>query len=368
MADKRQPSRRLSSSGKSSGKTSGKQAPSQRQAAPRQTSSGKAPVSQRQSPIRRPDMIRCENCGEDYSSTYKRCPFCDERPGRTGIGGRRVAGGGNGQVHPVQLVGLVISLVLIIAALFIVFTRIAPMFLGGSSGGEGSSVSTSQSAGTSQDASGSGIPDGSSSTDSSAPDISSGSGEGTGSTSQGTGTATVTSITLNKTDMTLQPGETTQLTATLAPAGTTATVTWSSSDTSLATVDEYGNVKNVNQGTEKKKAVITVTSGGVTATCDVHCKPANTSSGSGSEGSGETGGSTGGNTSGPVAANTPGTITNAGNGLNVRSGPGSSYDKIASVKNGDKVIILEDAGSGWYKVDIGGGVTGYVSSDYVSVN
>ena len=201
MADKRQPSRRLSSSGKSSGKTSGKQAPSQRQAAPRQTSSGKAPVSQRQSPIRRPDMIRCENCGEDYSSTYKRCPFCDERPGRTGIGGRRVAGGGNGQVHPVQLVGLVISLVLIIAALFIVFTRIAPMFLGGSSGGEGSSVSTSQSAGTSQDASGSGIPDGSSSTDSSAPDISSGSGEGTGSTSQGTGTATVTSITLNKTDM-----------------------------------------------------------------------------------------------------------------------------------------------------------------------
>ena len=31
-------------------------------------------------------------------------------------------------------------------------------------------------------------------------------------------------------------------------------------------------------------------------------------------------------------------------------------------------FILEDDGSGWYKVDIGGGVTGYVSSDYVSVS
>ena len=69
-----------------------------------------------------------------------------------------------------------------------------------------------------------------------------------------------------------------------------------------------------------------------------------------------------------MATNTPGTIVNAGSGLNVRSGPGSSYDKIASIKNGDRVTILEDDGSGWYRVDIGGGVTGYVSSDYVSVS
>ena len=27
-------------------------------------------------------MIRCEKCGEEYSVTYKRCPFCDERPSR----------------------------------------------------------------------------------------------------------------------------------------------------------------------------------------------------------------------------------------------------------------------------------------------
>ena len=28
----------------------------------------------------RPTMIHCEYCGEDYASTYKHCPFCDEMP------------------------------------------------------------------------------------------------------------------------------------------------------------------------------------------------------------------------------------------------------------------------------------------------
>lgn len=350
MADKRQPSRRPSSN---------KQTGSQKQTVSRHSSPGTKSGSQRPAPSRRPDMIRCENCGEDYSSTYKRCPFCDERPGRTGIGGRRVAGGGSRQVHPVQLVGLIVSLILIISALFIVITRVAPLLMGKDD--PDTSISTSQSgAGSSHtdgSSSGSGQSDSSNTTDGS-----SSTPNGSSSSSQETPPSSVTSITLGKTDMTLQPGETTQLTATLAPAGASGTITWSSSDTSLVTVDEYGNIKNVNQGTEKKKAVITASCGSVTATCDVYCKPANTSSGTEEPNNGN---STSGNASGPVAANTPGTITNAGNGLNVRSGPGSSYDKIASVKNGDQIIVLEDTGSGWYKVDIGGGVTGYVSSQYV---
>ena len=48
-------------------------------------------------------LIHCDNCGEDYSSTYKRCPFCDEyeeeyeAPARehrrqsSGRGGKRLA-------------------------------------------------------------------------------------------------------------------------------------------------------------------------------------------------------------------------------------------------------------------------------------
>ena len=42
----------------------------------------------------------CAACGEDYSPTYRRCPFCDERPGRGGVSGKRVAntrGGGYGR-------------------------------------------------------------------------------------------------------------------------------------------------------------------------------------------------------------------------------------------------------------------------------
>ena len=31
-------------------------------------------------PRKNTDVIRCPNCGEEYSTTYKRCPFCDERP------------------------------------------------------------------------------------------------------------------------------------------------------------------------------------------------------------------------------------------------------------------------------------------------
>ena len=57
-------------------------------------------MASKQAPPRRNEVIRCENCGEDYSVTYKRCPFCDERPGRAGVSGKRVAntrGGGYGR-------------------------------------------------------------------------------------------------------------------------------------------------------------------------------------------------------------------------------------------------------------------------------
>jgi len=67
-----------------------------------------------------------------------------------------------------------------------------------------------------------------------------------------------------------------------------------------------------------------------------------------------------------VAANSRGVIS-ASSGLNIRSGPGSNYEKIASADNGAEVTILEDTGTGWYKIDYGNGKVGYVSSDYVKV-
>ena len=80
-------------------------------------SSPKDPKQQKTKPIRRNDVIHCENCGEDYSVTYNRCPFCDERPAKNGrprtAGGRRVAGGGRSgrPANPLQVAALVGSLV-----------------------------------------------------------------------------------------------------------------------------------------------------------------------------------------------------------------------------------------------------------------
>jgi len=112
-------------------------------------------MATKQEPIRRNDVIRCDKCGEDYSVTYKRCPFCDERPprtrkvnGGTSGSGRRVAGGGGPaqkkqNVNPLQVAGIVGSLVLIIAALYIVFSVISPLLGIGKDDDPGSQSSTS---------------------------------------------------------------------------------------------------------------------------------------------------------------------------------------------------------------------------------
>ena len=72
-----------------------------------------------------------------------------------------------------------------------------------------------------------------------------------------------------------------------------------------------------------------------------------------------------------TAMNAKGVITGAGSGLNVRTGPASSYSAIASLSNGSEVKILEDTGTGWYKISfngIGGRATeGYASKNYIVV-
>ena len=56
--------------------------------------------------------------------------------------------------------------------------------------------------------------------------------------------------------------------------------------------------------------------------------------------------------------------------LNVRSGPGTSYEVQASTQNGAVVTVLEEAGDGWYHIRYatGGGnyEEGYVLGDYLT--
>ena len=59
-----------------------------------------------------------------------------------------------------------------------------------------------------------------------------------------------------------------------------------------------------------------------------------------------------------------GLVQSEGSNLNVRSGPGTDYDKVASQSHG-AVVTIVGIDSGWYKVTTSGGTTGYVSSDYM---
>ena len=82
-------------------------------------------------------------------------------------------------------------------------------------------------------------------------------------------TQPVTSVTLNKNTLELYTGGSENLTATVAPDNATnKTVTWSSSDNTVATVDNNGNVTAVKAGT----ATITATAAddsNISATCTV---------------------------------------------------------------------------------------------------
>lgn len=279
---------------------------------------------------RRGEVIRCENCGEDYSVTYKRCPFCDERPGRGGISGRRVAntrGGGYGRpASTLKAVYWLASFAVILTAAVIIYRFIgAPIF-----GGKKPPDSGSQSSVSSQDPGGSGSSDKS----------------GTGSISD-IPTPAVEGIALSENDVTLEAGASEQLAANLLPAGVSGDVTWSSSDTSVATVDITGLVSNVNTASSTKKVTITATCGDVSAEAVVYCK------------------ATAGGGPAP-SSGTQGTIINAEKGLNIRSGPGTGYDKVASATNGARVTVLGEE-NGWYKIIYSGNKTGYVSKDYVSI-
>ncbi len=52
-------------------------------------------------------------------------------------------------------------------------------------------------------------------------------------------------------------------------------------------------------------------------------------------------------------------------GLNVRSGPGTSYKKIGSLSKGEGVLVLSES-AGWSRILYHGTKTGYVSSTYLS--
>lgn len=242
-------------------------------------------------------VIRCPNCGEDYSVTYKRCPFCDEKAEEEkrrsgehldndmddeeyegGRGGRRLAGGGHRGAPwtPLRIVGTVVPLVIIVAAVWIVVTQIMPLVNRGEMNQPPASdppVTTTQGVDETPLPTDSALPE-----DTGAPE-STGTPEPTVPAGQ-----TATGFTLNREDFTMNDNypDPVRLTVTFQPDGSTGTITWSSSDPDVASVDDSGLVTH---GTKNGSTVITATMGdGTTQTCTVRCSFANAGSSSSSSG------------------------------------------------------------------------------------
>lgn len=204
-------------------------------------------------------MKRCPVCGEKYSDTYKRCPFCEEAetlhngetPHRRG--GHRVAQSGPNLLSPI-----LIFVIFILAGMlvYLLFGNVIAAKLGIEE------------------------PEGTPAASISEPVISSGSSSDSASSSGGdanqTGQAPDTVVALDKEDFTLNAGETYALKA----SDGSGDYTWQSDHEGVASVSDAGVVTAISAG----NATVTVSDGYTTAQCIVRVK--GTSTGTASPGSG----------------------------------------------------------------------------------
>lgn len=150
-------------------------------------------------------------------------------------------------------------------------------------------------------------------------------------------------IALDQTQVTLASGSSVTLNAVILPSAEGAKVTWTSSHPDAAAVSSSGMVTNLYAGSGNAAVVITASWNGLSASCLVTCQQA------------------------PHT----GTVTGAENGLNIRSGPGTTYPSVGGLRNGAQTVILAQQ-NGWYQILFrnleGQAAIGYVSSDYIIVN
>ncbi len=378
-------------------------------------------------------LIRCAHCGEEYSPTYRKCPFCgmrndprtaqvsqgsrssrttpsdpdpeltraiprvdgtgdgsgaagrqrpdrreeddddgyvfdgqdlfdeddddgeedDYRPAR---GGKRLAGGNGGgksgrpasaKINWPRVITFLCSLIIIIAAMVILFTIIYPQL-------------RKDPAPQSSDPAGSGQVQPSEPAQTGEPVQPS--GPAAPSANAGGEPEPLIGISVDRPSVDLPAGGTYQFVPVFDPAGWSGQVTFTSSDERYATVDENGVVANVNTEAGAAHTVtITISAEGIDLLCTVNCagpeaqEPPETISPAGE---------------GDIPAGTQGVIAGADGGLNVRSGPGTTYDKVASLSNGDAVTVVSYAGDGWYEITFIGSdgepSPGYIMGEYIS--
>ena len=367
-------------------------------------------------------LIHCSQCGEDYSATYKRCPFCgarnapppppDPRPPRaTPVeepdpqpesdqpaapadledtyvfdgqdmfddpdeddyasahprGGKRLAEKSSSkpfagaEINWPRMITFICSLVIIVAAMIIVFTVVYPQLRGNDNPSADSTGSPSATA-PGGDATSTVDPSASSSGTEPSSDI---------PWADPNDLTTIFFGNEDDADFSLLPGESRTIELVFDPADWSGAVTWTSSDPTCATVDADGTVINVNATNQLLTAYITASVGDLSIQSKVSCSGVTSTEPPVTDTPASEPPSTQPPVSGGSTVGRPGTIVNADSGLNVRSGPGISYDRIGSLFNGQSVNVLEDAGNGWYKISYAGSngtAEGYVSSDFISLN
>ena len=220
-------------------------------------------------------MKRCPICGENYSDTYKSCPFCEEEAAlqrgnqlrRGGRGGKR-ASSGNKRGQPNLLSPILVILILIMAALLVYLLfgdKIADQLAG-----------NQEDPGTEEVTPAPPTLDENEDEDTTAPEVGTDTddqddGEGTGDTAEETDltalpeTLTMSYLGAPKTEFTMSVGDDS---IPLTASGGSGSYTWSSSDENIATVDADGKVSAVSAG----QATITVTDGSGKGTCMVRVK------------------------------------------------------------------------------------------------
>lgn len=320
-------------------------------------------------------MKRCPVCGEKYSDTYKDCPFCEEEEAlREGEQLRR-SGHRAARSRQFSLITpTLIVLILIMAGLLVYLLygdQIKERF------GKHDQPDTplaeevippEKPAPTQPDE-----PD----VTEPAPSEESGNEPGTMPEEDPSGSVTPSApasqtdyekmmalpggLSLSTTDFTLKEvGET----ATIRASGGSGSYTWASEDDGIASVDQSGKVTAISKGTVN----IVASDGSKKGVCIVRCNV----SGSAATTTPSTGntGTTTASGSGLKAGSAK--VVNGGNGVRVRSGPGTNYDVLATIPNGGSVKIVESAGDGWYKItfsDVGGATTtGYMKGDFLANN
>lgn len=280
----------------------------------------------RKTPGTHSQLVHCSACGEDYASTYKRCPFCGDKHAQPQIpvveddyvfeggyifdeldaekgkpvqqpqGGKRLASGQKKPVKrtsiwkrlnisPVRVIGFIFTLLIIIGAFMIVSKVVLPMISRGSVDVPPSQPNTghSQTADPTPDQTPDVVPteDPDESTPPSVEPVETQTPEPTETIPAD---QTATGLTLSHSEFSISDKypSPVKIKATLSPAGSTATITWTSSNPSVITVDQNGLVTAIGKGNATITASIP---GGAEATCYVRSTLSGSSSSEGSSGS-----------------------------------------------------------------------------------